>query len=168
MIFKVCSNPRHSNILRFSSLSLERLGSLSFWLCRIVHSMERLGQRRQTPFPLELALCGMAVQAMQVPGRCKIPEGFSFCMPIVDPQVPFLSPLLNLHSPGKIYILLTSKSLTREKKTFTLPCKSHVLLANSSKLARLSSLEPCHLSHQRHFVRTSNMCTPDACNAEQL
>lgn len=55
-----------------------------------------------------------------------------------------------------------------EKKAFTLPCKSHVLLANSSKLARLSSLEPCHLSHQRHFVRTSNMCTPDAGNTEQL
>lgn len=55
-----------------------------------------------------------------------------------------------------------------EKKTYMLPCKSHVLLANSSKLARLSSLEPCHLSHQRHFVRTSNMCTPDAGNSEQL
>lgn len=54
-----------------------------------------------------------------------------------------------------------------EKKTFTQPCKSHVLLANGSKLARLSSLEPCHLSHQRHFVRTSNMCTPDACKAER-
>lgn len=63
-----------------------------------------------TPFPLEVALCGMAVQALQVPGRCKIPERFSFCMPIVDPQVPFLPALLNLHSPGKICILLTLKS----------------------------------------------------------